>query len=73
MREPDNIVLLQSRSLREELVQLANEQAALTKRFDAIRLAVNGESFLGRCTASEVESRLDTVEARLTRFEGQVP
>lgn len=73
MAEPESIVLLQLRNLREALELVAKEQTSLARRFDGIRLAVSGESFLGRVTAAEIEERLASLDARLKALEGENP
>lgn len=71
MDEPDNIVLVQLRVLREEVAKLESAQDALTKRFDAIRQAVEGESFMGRVTAAEIEQQLIQMTQRLDTLEAE--
>ena len=71
MDEPDNIVLVQLRVLREEVAKLESAQDALTKRFDAIRQAVEGESFMGRVTAAEIEQQLIQMTQRLDMLEAE--
>lgn len=71
MDGPDNIVLVQLRVLREEVARLEGTQDALTKRFDAIRQAVEGESFMGRVTAAEIEQQLIRIGERLDALEAK--
>ena len=71
MDEPDNIVLVQLRVLREEVARLESAQNALTRRFDAIRQAVEGESFMGRVTAAEIEQQLIQMTQRLDTLEAE--
>lgn len=65
MAEPDNLVLALLREIRAELDRQDAARKALEGRFESIRQAVQGESFLGHCAAAEVEERLTAIEARL--------
>ena len=62
-------MLVQLRGLREEMTNLESAHEALTKRFDSIRRAVEGESFMGRVTAADIEERLLEMSARLDVLE----
>lgn len=73
MAEPDNLVLSILRELRSEIDRLDDQRKVLERRFDSIRLAVEGESFMGRCTAAEIEERLDIIDSRLTQLEEDRP
>ena len=71
MAEPGNLVLVQLRSLRETMESLKADHAALEKRFNGIRKAVEGEPFMGRVTAAEIEEQLAAMDARLQALESQ--
>ena len=65
MAEPTNLVLMLLNEFRAELKRQDEARETLERRFNGIRQAVEGESFLGRCTAAEVEQRLVAIETRL--------
>lgn len=71
MAEPDNIVLVQLRGLRGELEKLARDHVALSKRFDSVRQAADGDSFMGRITAAEIERQLIRMTERLDALEAK--
>jgi archaellum component FlaC len=71
MAEPDNVVLAQLRGVRQELAKLARDHEILLDRFRSIQLSVQGESFMGRVTAGDIEEQLTAVRARLDALESR--
>ena len=71
MAEPVNIVLTLLRELRAEIDRLDDQRRTLETRFESIRMAVNGESFMGRVTAGEMEEQIAAIRERLDALEAQ--
>lgn len=71
MADPENLVLVLMRELRAERDRQDEERRALERRFESVRQAVQGESFLGRCLAAEIEDQLAAIRERLNTLEAR--
>ncbi|WP_375461707.1 hypothetical protein [uncultured Enterovirga sp.] len=70
MAEPDNLMLVHFRELRAELSRQDKLREDLAKKQIDMGRALTGETLMARYAVTDVDERLQAIEARLARLEG---